>query len=83
MEICKLPLALSKLEVPSTCLLFLGIELDALLLQLWLPHLKLMTLKGTLSTCIHKCHTKKELESLIGLLHDASIAIQPGYNFTS
>ena len=64
------------------CLVFLGIELDTLLLQLRLPLSKLMRLKGTLSTLTsHKCCTKKELESLIGLLHDASIVIRPGRTF--
>ena len=53
MDTCKilnLPLALSKLEGPSTCLVFLGIELDTLLLQLRLPYPKLMRLKRTLLT---------------------------------
>ena len=85
MDTCKilnLPLALSKLEGPSTCLVFLGIELDTLLLQLRLPYPKLMRLKRTLLTWIsRKCSTKKELESLIGLLHDASIVIRPGRTF--
>ena len=81
-KILKLPLALSKLEGPSTCLVFLGIELDTLLLQLRLPLSKLTRLKGTLSTWTsRKCCTKKELESLIGLLHDASIVIRPGRTF--
>ena len=45
-KIPKLPLALSKLEGPSTCLVFLGIELDTLLLQLRLLLSKLMSNKS-------------------------------------
>ena len=50
--------------------------------QLQLPHSKLMRLKDTLSTWTsRKCCTKKKLESLIGLLHDASIFIRASQTF--
>ena len=82
MDTCKLPLALSKLEGLSTCLVFLGIDQDTLLQQLQLPLSKLMRLKDTLSTWTsRKCCTKKELKSLIGLLHDAIIFIRASWTF--
>ena len=80
--ILNLPLALSKLDGPTTCLTFLGIVLDTQLLQMRLPNEKLLRLKSTLSKWGGlKCCIKKELQSLIGLLHDASIVIRPGRTF--
>ena len=74
-RILNLPLSLPKHEGPSTSLVFLGIELDIIALELRLPTEKLEHLKST----IQKWHDKffrdhkpfckrKELESLIGLL---------------
>ena len=68
--------------------LFLGIELDTIKLELRLPADKLEHFQST----IHKWYIKlflkgkpfckrKELESLIGLLHDASIVVRPGRSF--
>lgn len=82
--LCSLP----KREGPSTRLVFLGIELDTIKLELRLPADKLEHFQST----IHKWYIKfflkgkpfckrKELESLIGLLHDASIVVRPGRSF--
>ena len=65
-----------------------SIELDTIKLELRLPADKLECLQST----IHKWYIKlflkakpfckrKELESLIGLLHDASIVVRPGHTF--
>ena len=81
-QILGLPLALHKLEGPCTCLTFLGIEVDTVLLQLRLPSPKLIRLRSTINQWAgQKCCTKKDLESLIGQLHDASIVIKPGRTF--
>ena len=41
-DILHLPMAVDKQEGPSTCLIFLGIELDTVGLELRLPHHKLL-----------------------------------------
>ena len=51
------PLEYSKLEGPSSCLTFLGIEVDTESLQLRLPSDKLSRLKSELSRCCHCCST--------------------------
>ena len=77
-----IPLEMSKLEGPSTCLTFLGIEVDTNALQLRLPADKLLKLKLALSQCLyHKVITKRDLESLTGLLQFATKVIRPGRSF--
>ena len=62
------PIEPSKLEGPSTCLSFLGIEVDTDSLMFYLPLDKLDKLKSELSHCILHCSvTKRELQSLLGL----------------
>ena len=87
-HILNLPLSLPKREGPSTTLVFLGIELDTIALELRLPAQKLERLKSTIQKWYdkffrnHKPFCKrKELESLIGLLQDASIVVRPGRTF--
>ena len=76
------PLALDKCEGPSTCLTFLGIELDTKTRTLRLPRDKLARILDTLETCQEKkvCR-RKELESLVGLLHHACKIVRPGRSF--
>ena len=77
-----LPLANHKKEGPTTCLTFLGIELDTMSLELRLPTQKLARLKVLLKKWIHlKCCKKRDLESLVGCLHDASAVIRSGRTF--
>ena len=87
-RILNLPLSLPKREGPCTCLVFLGIELDTVKLELRLPADKLERLQLTILKWFTKLFCKKkmfckrkELESLIGLLHDASIVVRPGRTF--
>ena len=47
-RIVNLPLSLLKREGPSTCLVFLGIELDTIKLELRLPADKLEGLQSTI-----------------------------------
>ena len=77
-----LPAAPGKVEGPSTSLTFLGIEIDTVDQVLRLPDVKLAHLKRTLhrwqST---KYPTKRELQSLIGLLNHAAAVVRPGRSF--
>ena len=76
------PIALNKWEGPATCRVFLGIEVDTMLLELRLPAHKLDHLKTILKKWSHlESCKKKELQSLVGLLHDASVIICPGRTF--
>ncbi len=71
-----MPLALEKLDGPTPCLVFLGILIDPSKLELRLPPEKLQRLLGMLphwKAYKHCC--KKDLESLIGYLEDASKVI--------
>ena len=66
-EELKVPIEQSKLEGPSTCLSFLGIEIDTTYLQLHLPSSKLSNLKETLAECIQlRSMTKRNLQRLTG-----------------
>ena len=76
-----LPLKVEKREGPSTCLIFLGIELDTVNFKLRLPAPNLAPLQSTLQRWSHlKCCIKR-VESLVGQLHDASIIVHPGRTF--
>ena len=77
-----LPMAIDKREGPTTCITFLGIELDTVNLELRLPHHKLLRLKSLLQRWAHlKCCKKWDLQSLVGRLHDASIVVRSGRTF--
>jgi len=55
---------------------------DTVASQLRLPLRKLFKLKQELTHCLHrKCISKRELESLAGLLQFASKVIRPGRSF--
>ena len=76
------PLETSKLEGPATCLTFLGIEFDTVNLQIRLPPQKLSNLKSELTQAVsRKCITKRNLQSLTGLLQHATKVIRPGRAF--
>lgn len=76
------PLEPSKLEGPSTCLVFLGIEVDTSALQLRLPEAKLLRLRGELREAVgRKVMTRRELQSLSGLLQHATKVVRPGRAF--
>lgn len=47
------PLAKAKMESQTSCLTFLGIELDPTAASSWLPKDKLFTVKGLLMAAIH------------------------------
>ena len=76
------PLAEHKFDGPSTCLTFLGIEVDTVAGQLRLPQEKLHRLQSLLESWKDKkvCE-RRELESLVGVLHHACKAVRSGRSF--
>ena len=77
-----IPLAPEKIEGPSQCLTYLGIEIDACKQTIRLPPVKYKELVQTLKTWTNrkKC-TKRELLSLIGSLSFACKVVKPGRIF--
>ena len=81
-EKLNIPIEVSKLEGPSSCLTFLGIEVDTVSLQLRLPKDKLANLKETLSYSVQRrTISKKDLQRLTGLLQFATKVVRPGRPF--
>ena len=77
-----IPIEISKLEGPSSCLTFLGIEVDTVSFQLRLPKDKLMNLKESLrDSVLRRTISKKELQRLTGLLQFATKVVRPGRPF--
>ena len=80
-DACKVlgvPLATGKCEGPTTCLTFLGIELDTVAWSLRLPADKLSRIKATLQEWSdRKACRRRELESLVGLLQHACKVVKP------
>lgn len=76
------PLAMEKIEGPSTCLPFLGIEIDSISQELRLPADKLMRLRSLLGEWEGKTRcTKQELQSLAGHLQHAASVVRAGRSF--
>ena len=77
-----IPLEPDKCEGPSTCLVYLGIELDSVKMSPRLPSDKLRELVSLIRTWTSKkwC-TRKELESLVGKLNHACSVVAPGHTF--
>ena len=72
LQLCEclgVPVALNKLEGPTTLITFLGILLDTVAMELRLPQEKLQRLKGLIQQWQRKKSCcKRELQSLIGQL---------------
>ena len=76
------PLAEHKRDGPTTCLTFLGIEVDTAASQLRLPQDKLSRLTSLLEEWgDRKVCERRELESLIGTLHHACKVVRSGRSF--
>ena len=76
------PLAMDKLEGPSHCITFLGIEIDTVAGVLRLPPDKLIRLRKALQQwSSRRACERRELESLIGTLQHACRVIKPGRSF--
>ena len=77
-----LPLKEEKVEGPATSLIFLGIQLDTLSMEMRLPDAKLKELQDLLVAWSTKRAVKKrDLLSLIGKLSHAAKIIFPGRIF--
>ena len=78
-RVCGVPMAVHKREGPVTCIVFLGIEIDTIAGELRLPEEKMERLLqewGGRRAC-----SRKELESLIGLLNHACKVVRSGRAF--
>ena len=81
-ECLGLPVAWDKLEGPSTCLTFLGFELDTRRMETRLPSHKLEETRREVQQWIgRKSATRKELESVAGKLAHASRVVKPWKTF--
>ena len=84
-ECCKhlgVPLAREKSEGPTSCLTFLGIEVDTEQMQLRLPAEKLQRVRSLIKEFLGiPSALKGDLESLLGLLQHASRVVKPGRSF--
>ena len=76
------PLAGHKTVGPTTCLTFLGIMIDTMANELRLPPEKLARLRAVTSEWgDRKVCSRKELESLVGILNHACKVVRPGRSF--
>jgi len=77
-----LPVAWDKLEGLTTCLTFLGFQLDSTQWEVRLPHSKLeATWQEVRQWVERKSGTRKELESIVGKLAHATRVVKPGKTF--
>ena len=82
LEFLGFPVAVEKVEGPSSRLTFLGIEIDADAIVLWLPGEKLSALKDLIASWKGRCWCiKSELQSLAGKLQHACKVVRPGRSF--
>lgn len=83
--VCKelgVPLAKEKLEGFIIRLIFLGLELDLVLMQVRVPQEKLVEIRRKIGRALaHKSATVKEIQSLIGSLNFICRAVRPGRAF--
>ena len=77
-----IPLAQHKRDGPTTCLTFLGIEVDTEAAELRLPQDKLERLRSLLEDWgDRKACGRRELESLVGVLNHACKVVRSGRTF--
>ena len=67
-----LPVAENNLEGPSTCLTFLGFELDSRAMEMRLPKVKLLDLQQMSLAWAGRYSCQKELEYVVGKLSHVS-----------
>ena len=78
------PLAIEKVEGPSTSLTFLGITLDTAKMEIRLPDEKLARIRQSIDQWLPKKKaTKREILSLVGLLQHATKVVRCGRTFVS
>lgn len=77
-----IPIAVHKTEGPGVIIVFLGIELDTVAMEIRLPQEKLRRLQQEITRWRDRLScTKRELLSLIGQLQHACCVVKPGRSF--
>lgn len=77
-----LPVAPNKVEGPTTCITFLGIQIDSERQSLSLPPHKLVHLKELIQDWKgRRSATKHQLQELVGHLNHAASVVRPGRSF--
>ena len=79
----EIPLVSDKVMGPSTCLVFLGIEIDTIRMQIRLPEEKLLKVRKEVTRWLsrRKACRKRELQSLVGLIQHACKVVRPEHIF--
>ena len=81
-DLLGIPLAVDKIEGPTTLMTFLGFQLDTLEMTVSLPPEKLERIARLVQEWLSRtCCTKSELDSLIGQLQHASAVVRAGRSF--
>ena len=81
-QVLGVPVSIKKLEGPATIIIFLGIELDTIALELRLPSDKLTRLRSIIKAWRNRIScTKRDLLSLIGHLQHACKVVRYGRTF--
>lgn len=76
------PVSTHKIEGPSTSLTFLGIEIDTMSFELYLPASKVICIKDMVKRWLaRRACTCRELKHLLGHLVHAATIIRPGHTF--
>ena len=76
------PVADGKTEGPQTIIIFLGFELDSILMEVRIPKDKIMKLQSLIEEILHKSSiTLEVMQSLLGSLNFMCWAIVPGRPF--
>lgn len=74
---------LGKVVDPTTCITFLGIELDSMAMTLCLPEMKLLLLRQELQSSLSRNQfTKRKLQSLAGRLSWVASVMKGGRDFS-
>ena len=85
-EVCAMlgiPLALNKVEGPSSTLEFLGILLDTVRMEARPPPEKLARIQTSIQEWLTRSATKREILSLVALSQHAAKVVRPGRTFVS
>lgn len=81
-EYLGIPMAPDKTEGPTTCLVFLGIEIDTVAMRARLPDVKLADLRRLTAVWGMKSYVSiQELQSMAGVLSFAAKVVRPGRAF--
>ncbi len=83
-ETLGLELALDKCVPPTTCMTFLGFEIDTTAMVIRIPMDKLQSARTEITLWFHRSHaSRRQLQSLLGRLIHISGAVLPGRRFVA